>query len=285
MNISTARVVQQINVPIRKLAKQSHFQGAAWAKDPNTGEEFVWQMQAQPVGPGDVEDLYVHRYSLKGGVLTFVDTMVGKGWGHCQTVKVRISAASNPYLLLGWERYDPKTFKQVGQQVFRVRYKPVVTDRNYAYATRVWINSAWVVPLDCPDWTIATRRSAGTSEVYEWWDERELLAATEGKWAKPRAAITIPKVTAYQGACVSGTAAAPDSVFRINGALDTPASLWQYKATGDPNSCIDLTNVISGNADPEEPECVFHVGEDLWVGKQTSPVSRRILAYVKLDLS
>lgn len=280
---------QQMNLSLSRLASRTHFQGTAWAKSPVTGREYVFQLQAQATSKGDIEDLWVHRYELKSGALVFVDTMVGKGWGHCQTVKVRISAADNPYLLLGWEVYDPAG-TQVGQRVYRVRYRGgVTTDRRYADATRVWLPGSYVTPLDCPDWTVAVRRSMGEQEVISWYDEASLLAATATAPATPRHSVTLTKAPDFQGMCVTGTWDRPDDVWRLNGqtvaagATLVPATLWRFPADGvTPAQTLDVSNIINGNSDPEEAESVLRIGSELWVGKQTSPSSRRILALRKV---
>jgi hypothetical protein len=275
---------QQMNFPLSKLASKAHFQGAAWAKSPVTGREYVFQSQANPVGPNDIENLTVHRYELVQGKLVYLDSMVGKGWGHCQTIKVRISASDNPYILLGWETYDPAGV-QIGTAIYRLRYRGgVTTDRRYADATRVWLNSAWTIPLDCPDWTIAVRRSAGLNEVVEWYNEAELLAAQPGAYATPRHSLTIPKADVFQGMCATGTFDRPDDVWRINGAGGSgdPAVLYRFPADGTPPLTLDVENAVNGNSDEEEPESVLRIGAELWIGKQTSPVSRRILALRKV---
>lgn len=287
MNISTARVARQINVPISILASKTNFQGAMWAKDPNTGAESFFQMQAKATSFGDVEDLYVHRYSLKGDVLTYQDTMIGRGLGHCQTGKARISSAGNANLWLGLEMYDAKGAK-IGQQVFKIMYRKGEMSRTSKYVTRIWTGGNWASPLDCPDWTVVLRRPAGDSEVYEWYDERELFEATATLSAKPTKRITVPKADKLQSACATGTYAAPGSVFRINGmAEDSPQWLTQFPTNGL-TSQLDVTNIItgSGGGTVEEPEAVLSVRGELWVGKQTSPYTKsRILAYMPLRLT
>jgi hypothetical protein len=275
---------QQMNLPISKLASKTYFQGAAWAKSPVSGREYVFQLQAKPVGPGDVEDLTIHRYELKSGALYYVDSMVGKGWGHCQTLKVRISASDNPYVLLGWEDYDPTTHVQTGTTVMRCRYRGGTTQtRAYADAQRVWLDTDYALPIDCADWTVAVRRVVGNTEIVEWYDETELLAATQGNYATPKHTVTFPKAgPVLQGMCATGTYDQPDDVWRVNGGSGQPATLYRFPASGAPGSTMDVSDIVNGNSDGEEVESVLRIGSELWVGKQTSVSSRRILALRKV---
>lgn len=272
-----------MNLPISTLTSKTYFQGAAWAKDPVTGREYVFQLQARPTGPGDVEDITVHRYELAAGRLTYRDKMVGKGWGHCQTVKVRISAASNPYLLLGWEDYDAAGV-QVGSHVVRCRYRAGTTQtREYADAQPVWLADPWTLPIDCPDWTVAVLHNRGETETVEWYDEVELLAATLEQPATPRHSITFPKPgLVMQGMCATGTFDRPADVWRINGMSTDQQHLYRFPARGEGWQSLDVTNAVNGNTDAEEPESVLRIGADLWIGKQTTPASRRILALRKV---
>lgn len=282
---------RQINLPLSSLAKKTHFQGAAWAKDPKTGDDWFFQMQANPVGPGDVEDLLVHRYRLNGDTLTFVDTMYGKGFGHVQTMKVRISAASNPYLYIGLEVYN-SSHVQTGNQLFKVKYRKGTIDRKADGITR-WYPKAGTAVLGCvdsPDWTIVLRRPYSTSETYEWYSENDLLDSTSSKPAQPRQTMTVSKSAAvFQTACATGKYSDTDvSIFRFNGAAtDNPQWLTQFRPK-QPDVQIDLTDIVtgSGGGTVEEPEALLTVRDELWVGKQTSPyTSSRIVAYMPLDLT
>lgn len=285
MTVSTVRFRRQITVPTAALAARTHFQGAGWAKSPVDGAEWFFQMQAQPTGVGDVEDLHVHRYSLVGDVLTYRDTMVGSGFGHCQTVKVRISAANNAHLWLPLETYNA-AHETVGHKPFKVRFQPGRVARSAPDVVPIVVPGAWAAPIDCPDWTIVLRRPAGVSEVYEWYDERDVTAATVAAPAKPKRSLVVPKAAGYQGACATGPHTAPLSVLRLNGAAtDTPQWLTEFRADGSPTVQLDTTDIItgSGGGTVEEPEAVLTVRREVWVGKQTSPYTKdRILAYLPL---
>jgi hypothetical protein len=288
MDISTAVVDRQVNVPISSLEKQTHFQGAAWARDPNTGEDWFFQAQANPVGPGDREDLLIHRFKLVGDKLTFVDTHYGKGYGHAQTFKVRISSASNPYIYIGCEVYNSSNV-QTGNAFYKIRFrKGTWALSGDSLATR-WYpapGTAALGVLGSVDWTIVLRRPGSTTETYEWYQENALLAATASAPAKPVRSITVPKdAGVYQSACGVGPYTAPDSIFRFTGAsVDKVQPLWQFPVDGTPASALNLVNITNGNTDLEEPESVLVVRGELWVGKQTTPVDRRILGYSVLDL-
>jgi len=283
VSIAVVRFDRQINVPIGALDSKTHFQGAGWAKSPVDGREWFFQMQATPTGVGDVEDLYVHRYSLAGDALTYRDTMVGVGFGHCQTVNVRISAANNAQLWLGLKSYDA-AHATVGERPHKVRYRAGRMERADRYVVPIYVPGNWAAPIDSPDWTITLRRPSGDTEVYEWYSEDELAQATPAKPAKPRSTLRVPKVDTYQSACALGTYEAPEGVYRLNGAAtDTPQWLTQFRVDGSPTVQLETTNIVkgSGGGTLEEPEAVLTVRNEQWVGKQTSPYTKdRIVAYL-----
>jgi hypothetical protein len=275
----------QINVPLSDLSSVSHFQGGGWARSPVDGAEWFFQLQAQPTDNADVEDLYIHRYSLIGDALEYQDTMVGIGFGHCQTTKVRVSSANNAHLWLGLETYDDD--ETVGNKPFKVRYLAgEKIKRSHDDVVPIYVSGNYATPIDCPDWTIVLRRPSGDSEIYEWYDEDELCGATEDAPAVPTFKLTVPKEDTYQGACATGPSGAPDSIYRINGAAeDTPQWLMHYRASGS-TSQLEMTNIVSGTGGGtlEEPEAVLTIRGRLWVGKQTSPrTDDRILAYLRVS--
>jgi hypothetical protein len=274
----------QVNVPVSHLDSVSHFQGGGYALSPVDGSEWFFQMQAQPTDDGDIEDLYIHRYSLTDDGLDYQDTMVGIGFGHCQTTKVRISSAGNTHMWLGLETYDDDD-DQIGNKPYKVRYRPGNMKRSDDYVVPVYVSGNYATPIDCPDWSIVLRRPSGDNEIYEWYIEDELLNATKDAPAVPTFKLSVPKEDTYQGAAALGPHDAPQCIYRINGyAEDDPQWLMRFNASGSTER-LEMTHIVtgSGGGTVEEPEAVLTIRGNLWVGKQTSPrTDDRIVGYLRV---
>lgn len=274
-SIDTATVTHFADLPIDTAYKsRALWQGAAYAKNPLTGAEYLFQLQAQQLDEGDVEDTWIHRYSLKGSVPTYLDSMRGRRFGHCQTVHVRISALGNTRLWLGVETYDAK-LKKTGTKVWQVLYRKGEIRRSDKHRY-IYTGKGSAAPIPSPAGYVWLRRPSDP-EVYEKHREKDLLAhrSTIDR-PKPLLTIKAPRADGtYQGACGSA-----DTVYRVNGATEQPSILSAFTVDGQVGR-LDVTAAASpaaGKVTSEEPEGVFYLRGKLTVGKRFNSVRRRVVA-------
>lgn len=290
------------SLPLDALPSRSLFQGAAVARDPRDGQLYLTQAQAKATGPGDVEDLALHRYCLDGtsvGTLigcrpAYVDTMIGKTFGHVQSLHTRISAAGNPWHWLGAETYTA-AHKSNGNQVLRVRHRRGTITRTSPDVQRIHTGpgSAQVVPSE--DWTIVLRRPGKTTETYEWHAEKALTGRLPGD-SRPTPAdiVTVPRgSTTYQSAAALGSFSDARAITRVNGATedDSLATTWQKVWPGKraAETMPEEANVTAAappglKVTSEEPEAAFYFGGQLYVGKRYNSVGRRVVAYFRVEI-
>ncbi len=283
INLATAKVTWAFNLPLgSELESKALWQGANAAIDPRDKKPFLFQMQARGTGKGDIENMNFHRYGLteKNGLLNgakYVDTLIGKSFGHPQTVKTRISAAGNPYHWVGVESYDSNN-KTVGTDLCRVLHKRGILDRSAA--PRIYTGSGSVSALSCPDWDVVLRRRSGDFETYEWHKETELTKRTakDKDRPKPYTSITVPVgSTTYQ---TSAASPIPGNIVRFNGKTEDPSLLTAF--SGQWMSQLDLSSLVPMNAgytSSEEPEIAFWYKDVLYVGARFNSTARRVVAY------
>lgn len=281
--------------------RTSLFQGCAYAEDPRDGRRYVFQLQAARTGPGDVEDLRVHRFQYHDNmapnpILTYLDTQTIVGGGHVQSAHVRISAQGNPYAWLGLEEYD-RDGKQQGASLYRVRYRPdvwdltsptrvVKTSRKSSTVQRVYTGPGTVMAVGCPDWTIVLRRPGAEADVYEWHQEWNLLARQRdyrgSRRPAPTYAVRVPKEQAdddYQSALAQGKYNADRRrVYRITGA---DRILVRDSLDGKTLDLTEQAEQLLG-VDHVEPEGAFTLDGHLHVAVQTDSVARRRITYLPL---
>lgn len=301
----SAAPLAPLSAPIGALRgaglRTSLFQGCAYAEDPRDGRGYVFQLQAVRTGPGDVEDLRVHRFKMHPfatqPLLEYVATQTIVGGGHVQSAHVRISAQGNPYAWLGLEEYD-RDGNQKGASLYRVRYRPdvwdltsptrvVKTSRKSSAVQRVYTGPGTVMAVGCPDWTIVLRRPGKAYDLYEWHQERRLLdpkvqRAGRTTCPMPVYAVRVPKAQAdddYQSALAQGKYNADRRrVYRITGA---DRILIRDSLDG---KTLDLTEQAERllGVDHVEPEGAFTLDGHLHVAVQTDSVARRRITYLPL---
>lgn len=279
--IDTATVTHQADIPITTAyPSRALWQGAAWAKNPLTGTEYLFQMQAQETVEGDIEHTWIHRYQWTGSTLTYLDSMRGLKFGHLQSLHVRISALGNPRIWLGVEIYDDRHLL-TGTKVWRLLYTPGDVKRSGKHEL-IYTGKGSAVPISSPPGMIVLRRPSADHEVYEWHDETALR-----KW---RSTIDRPKplrtVTAarsdgtYQSSCAS-----KDTIYRLNGSTDDASTLSQFTADGRVGR-LDVTAATSpaaANVTSEEPEGVFFRGRQLYFVKRMNSVRRRVVSLFTVE--
>lgn len=291
--MTAVTVEHAFSLPINQLPARNLWQGADAAVDPRDGRLYLFQAQAKATGPGDVEDLAVHRYILAAPVgapmkATYVDTMIGKAFGHVQSLHVRISAAGNPWLWLSAERYDA-SHHSAGYDLLRVRHRRGSVTRTSPDVQRVYTGPGSVQALPCPDWSVVLRRPGSTTEAYEWHSEADLV---KRKASDPRPtpldSVTVPRgATTYQSAAALGSHLDARQIARVNGATEDRSLVTSW-AKSWPGAPCPVTVDVTAAAPPgltvtsEEPESAFFIGDRLYVGKRFNSTARRVVAYFRV---
>lgn len=284
-------VTHAFTLPLADLPARNLFQGADVAVDPRDSTLYLFQAQAKHTGPGDVENLAVHRYSLSSTLQpTYLDTMVGKTFGHVQSLHVRISAAGNPWVWLGAQRYDGD-HHAVGYDLLRVRHRRGIVTRTSEDVRRIWTGSGSVQAVSCPDWTVVLRRPGSDTETYEWHSEKELVTRRKSDpRPTPADRITVPRgTTTYQSAAAAGAFDDARRLLRLNGATENHSVVtsWSKSWPGVAGpSVVDVTHAAPAGlkVTSEEPESVFFVDGVAYVGKRFNSTAKRVVAYFRLEL-
>jgi hypothetical protein len=288
IDLSKATVRYAFSLPISELPAKNLWQGGDVAVDPRDGKPYLFQMQAKDTGPGDIEDTNVHRYSLseKAGFLSgasYLDTMIGKGFGHNQTLKTRISSKGNVYHWLGIESYNSKN-QSTGTALYRVLHKRGIVTK--ADSNRIYTGSGSVAPISCPDFKIVLRRGSADTETYEWFDEKTLIDRAESRLVSglipvgrplPTTSITVPRGnTTYQ---TSAASPVEGNLVRFNGATEDRSILTAFSPQWV--STLDVTNTAPPKlvVTSEEPEISFWYKGVLYFGKRYNSTAKRVVAY------
>jgi hypothetical protein len=259
-------------------SNHSLLQGMAYAKDPNTGKEYLFVGKAQTGGDGDIEDSYYHRHVLQSTRWVYLDTMVGKGFGHPQNFHVRISAAGNTWLWASVEQYSGT--KKTGVRPARVLWrKGTVTksDKNFEYMPNP--TGSWSVlstfTADGPA-RVAMRRGQTLTETYEWHDE---AALKNGIWKPLKSFKRLKTPGLYQTA-----AANVDSVVVFQGSTSKKHVVSRYNWAPKPLLKVDLTTLPAptGPNTSSEPEGVAYIRDAWYVAKRYNSTERRQYELFKL---
>jgi hypothetical protein len=265
-----------------ELTSKALWQGADASIDPRDGKGYLFQMQAKATGPGDIEDINFHRYSLteKNGLLTgatYVDTAIGKGFGHLQTLHTRISSAGNPYHWFGMEMYDKKN-QATGTLLHRVMHKRGILQRSDAEL--IYTGSGSVAAISCPDWAIVLRRSG---ELYEWHREADLVKRTAADTGRPLPSnsIKVPAGnTTYQTAAASPFGG---NFVRFNGATEDKSIITAFSAQWSAQLDVTAAAPAGLTVTSEEPEILFWYKDVLYFGKRYNSTARRVVAYFSIS--
>ena len=265
-------------LPLDKLKFKSLFQGATIAIDPSTKREYLFQAQAKATGPKDVEDLYISRFELTPTGLVYLDTLIGKKFGHIQTLHVRISALGNPWMWIGAEQYDTAG-KVTGTQAYRVLYRggrtATLQDKD---SIRIHTGKGSVNVISSPEWKVWLRRAGSSVETYELFDEKTLTNwVSDTERPIPLKTIVVPRnKTTFQSAC--GT---EDEILRVNGATENSSILTSSLF---PDVEYDFTSAAPPGlrVTSEEPEAVFIYNGKAYVGKRFNSVKNRVVAYFRM---
>ena len=277
--LTKLKIEHAFSLPLESLTFKSLFQGAAIAVDPRDNKLYFWQLQAKETGPGDVEDIYAHRFALDlvKGVATKKDTMIIKRAGHVQSLRVRISVLGNPWLWMGTETYDSNG-KTTGSVVHRIMHRrgTVTLDGKTKDVDRVYTGSGSVQVIGSEK-NIWLRRPS-TPEVYEEHDEDVLRAWKSGS-ARPKPLRTVTLVrgkTTYQSSC-----ATPDGeILRVNGATENASILISSQRAGEVD--FTLAAPVGLKVTSEEPEAVFTWKGQAYALKRFNSVDRRVVSAFKI---
>lgn len=276
--ITDLKVTHAFTVPLTSLASRSLFQGATVARDPRDKKLYFWQLQVKEVGPGDIEDVYAHRFllDLAKGVLTFKDTMIIKGAGHVQSLRVRISALGNGQLWMGCETYNKKTHKTTGTVLYRIMHRrgTVRLDGKSKNVEKIYTGSGNIQCVGSENPKTVWLRRPSSPEIYEEHTETTLRSWKPGK-TRPRPIRTVKMSrgkTTYQSSCVSPRG----EVLRINGATENSSLLTSSQRLG----LLDFTSMAPPGlkVTSEEPEAVFTIDGVIYVLKRYNSVSRRVVS-------
>lgn len=272
------------------------WQGATFAKDPVTKKLYLFQAQANPTGPGDIEDTWIHVYEIDKVTPIFQYSMLIKEAGHVQSFHVRISAKGRPWIWFGAELFD-KRHRTQGYSVYRalVRRGRIYLNSENVQLICTGEGSAQVVGLRQDSYknaTIVLRRPTGSTETYEWHSETILKAWKPGKIRpKPYARMVVLKSGGtYQSACAIGdylmAKVGNGLIYRINGATDQRTTVRCFKllapnalgVTGRKGVILDITNYAPAEALPvtsEEGEGIFVGPTGICVSKRANSTRRR----------
>lgn len=272
------------------------WQGAAWARHPVTRVEYVHVMQAQPSAKAgdDVEDTYVHRYRVTSTGLRYEGSMRCDGFGHCQTIHVRISIKGSHWVWVGAETY--KAGDSTGSELVRALWRRGRINRASKNVQRIPTGSGPVGAVGSEDWTIVLRRPGSTVETYEWHSETSLRRHTSrAVRPRPTASLTVARGPGtFQSACATGTykdAAKVGRVYRINGNTDQASVVHEFRVGAGIIRAADKARQALGRLDvtktappgvritSEEGEAIFVRAGRLVVGKRFNSVARRVVAF------
>lgn len=306
------RITHFLTLPLDDdpFKSRANWQGATYAEDPRNGNGFLYQGQINPVGPKDVEDLWVHVFQIKGGGASpakpiYKFSTLVKRAGHVQSIHVRISIKGNHWLWAGCENY--KANKTSGTSLWRMRLRRGrITLGKSADCKKIITGPGSVGAVGNFDgagkanFTITLRRPESKTEVYEWYNEADLIKHRNAK-VKPKvyAAMRVPREGGtYQSSCALGTFKTANKngvIHRINGSTAQQSRIYKYPKVGTAvgifnklrgvvkKSVWDITNYAPKVALPvtsEEGEAVMvGPGRILLAGKRANSTKRRRVFY------
>lgn len=275
-------------LPLDQLQYKTLFQGAAVARDPSSGKWFLFQLQARPTGPGDVEDSYASRYllDLKAAKLTYIDTMIVKRAGHIQSFRVRISMLGNPWLWMGTEVYDEKNNSALsGYLPMRIMYRKGTVELDGTSSNVERLNtgpgSAQIIGSEDPK-TVWVRRPT-TPEVYQEYAEDQLRAWNDcvAGPTQPLRTITMTRgATTYQSAC----ATLDGEILRVNGGNTETKNDPSIMFSSLLSNTIDISKVAPPGLKvvEEEVESVFTIEGQAYIGKRYNSPANRVVSFSRV---
>lgn len=265
-----------ITAPVNLWDRRSLIQGAAYARDPRNGNEFIVIAQAQRGGSLEVEDSIFHLHQLINGGLKYLSTMILLRGGHPQSFHARISVKGNLWLWPGVEQYVAG--KRVSTRPARVQYRK--GEHNIAESGLTYIPGLTGIslsPVPSPSskgpGTVTIRRAKTLTFEFTEYDEASLIAG------KPKAlrSVTVPR---QRGTYQSAAASAAEVAY-VKGATLQKHMIYRYgwdgKATHPP---LDITNAAdpTGRDTSSEPEAVLYYHGRLHYGKRFNSVDHRVYA-------
>jgi len=262
------------SLPVSKWpSNHALLQGMAYAKDPRNGREYLFVGKAESAKRGDVEDSYFHRHVFQSGKWVYLDTMVGRAFGHPQNFHVRISAAGNTWLWASVEKYEKD--KKIGVQPGRVEWrKGDVTTKDRTFE---WIDvpdGSWLVigtatPAGSPA-RITLRRGQTDTETYSEHDESVLRS---GAWRPLREF----KRKKESGGTYQTAAANDKSVFVFQGSTDSKHVLYRHDWNAKVAERLDVTAIKAptGPNTSSEPEGVAFLRGAWYFAKRYNSTERR----------
>ena len=284
---------------------RANWQGATYAKNPKTGQGWLFQAQVNKTGPGDVEDLWIHRFSVSGNKLTYKDSMLIKRAGHAQTFHVRISIYGNPWVWVGVERYSKN--KTVGTDLYRILYRRGRVTTASKDFQRIYTGPGSVnaisSPSDPKNTTVVLRRPESKTEVYEWHSE-DTLRKWKSKTARPKPvfAMRVPREGGtFQSAAAVGNfrnAKTAAVIYRVNGATTQTPKVRVFQAVPGLRGVFNklagykprtIWNVASwaptfaGRITSKEIESIFQgPNKKPMVGFRFNSTARRVVGYAEI---
>lgn len=275
--IAGVEVVHFANAPLSQWKKKNLLQGCAWARDPKSGKDYLFIAQAQSGGAGAVEDAIFHRHVLTGDKLTYVDTMVGRRFGHPQSFHVRISKYGNPYIWGSIQQY--RNNRRNGAKVARFPYKGnrTITSATHGFEYMSGLSGHTLAPVSCPEWKIVVRRAGAVSDTYTEYRERDV------RNGHPKA---LRSFTRLRGSgTYQSSAADADQVIVIKGATTQHHMVYQHRWSGRAYSKRDVTHLRAptGPNTSSEPEAVAKIRGDWYIGKRFNSPAHRLYAIFSLE--
>jgi len=253
-------------------------QGMAYAQDPRTKQEYLFVAKAESAKKGEIEDSYYHRHVLRDGKWVYLDTMIGRGFGHPQNYHVRISAAGNTWLWPSVEQYN-KDNELVRVLPGRVQWKKGEVKAGDVELMETpdgsWsvINTTFVSPA-----RIVLRRGLSTTEVYTEHDEQSLK---EGKWL-PLRQFTRKKLSGtFQTAGANAK-----SVMIFQGSTSSRHMVYRYDWSEKLVAQLDVKNIKAptGPNTSSEPEGMSFFRGSWYFGKRYNSSARRQYELFKFTL-
>lgn len=308
LDLKTHTFTHWLTLPIDNdpLKSRTDWQGATIAVHPRSGAVYLYQMQVNRTGPGDVEDIWVHVFHITGGKAVFKFSTVVKRAGHVQSLHVRISVHGRHWAWMGCENYVKNKTK--GGSLWRLRLRRGTVKLGSSSECKKIIAGPGVAQaIGCfdgagkSDFTVVLRRPESLTEVYEWYNESDLINWRDPKKKPPvRAWIRVLREGGtYQSACATGTwktAARNGLIYRINGKTEQRTTVRRYSVAGIKKILAktrlngklkdrywDITNYAPAHAVPvtsEEGEAIMDSPWGILAGKRANSAKRLSLIHI-----